>query len=265
MNTGIYYDPLFLKHETGLHPENPDRLTWIRRRIAADGALGPVPASGLPRRDVRRIGLVHEPRYSGACAKWPSPAAARSTRKRSTPRLPTPRVRAAGAALAAVEAVLRGEMTQRLLRRPAARTSRPARRRHRLLHLQQRRHRRKYLRERSASAASQSSTGTRITATARSTSSTATARSSSRRSISGRTGPAPARARKPARAPARRIVNRRSARRHARGITSKRRAKSSNGPMWDFHPEFVLISAGFDAQREDPSRRWASNRNISGN
>jgi acetoin utilization deacetylase AcuC-like enzyme len=28
--------------------------------------------------------------------------------------------------------------------------------------------------------------------------------------------------------------------------------KVVDGPMWDFHPEFILISAGFDAYREDP-------------
>ncbi len=113
MNTGIFYDPLFLKHETGLHPENPDRLDVDPRRAPADGAMGPVPASGLPRRHAR--GAVPRPRpgvRAGACARWPSPAAARSTRRRSSPlNSYAAAVRAAGAALAAVEAVLRGEMS----------------------------------------------------------------------------------------------------------------------------------------------------------
>lgn len=37
MKTGIYTDPIFLKHNTGNHPENAGRLEAINRRLAEEG------------------------------------------------------------------------------------------------------------------------------------------------------------------------------------------------------------------------------------
>ena len=63
MNTGIYYDPLFLRHETGLHPENPDRLKWVeeefRRKGLWDRCLHPACRDAT----LEELSLVHEPAY----------------------------------------------------------------------------------------------------------------------------------------------------------------------------------------------------------
>ena len=35
--TFLYYDELFLQHETGAHPEQPERLRRVSRHLAATG------------------------------------------------------------------------------------------------------------------------------------------------------------------------------------------------------------------------------------
>lgn len=40
MRTGLYNDPIFLAHDTGGHPENAGRLTAIAERLQADGLEG---------------------------------------------------------------------------------------------------------------------------------------------------------------------------------------------------------------------------------
>lgn len=62
--TLLYYDPLFLAHDTGGHPENAARLTAIVQHLAKKGldaqcqrpAFGPVSAERLER--------VHDPEYA---------------------------------------------------------------------------------------------------------------------------------------------------------------------------------------------------------
>ena len=111
MKTGIYYDPLFLQHETGLHPENPDRLAWIiaefRRTDLWDRCLHPACRDAT----VEELCLVHDPAYvrrvremaeSGGGMLDPETVVSATSYAAA--------VRAAGAALGAVEAVLRGEM-----------------------------------------------------------------------------------------------------------------------------------------------------------
>ena len=83
MSTGIFYDPLFLKHETFLHPENPDRLAWI---------LAEFRRTGLWERCLHpecRDATVEElcawctiRRTCGACAEWRSRGAECWTRRR---------------------------------------------------------------------------------------------------------------------------------------------------------------------------------------
>lgn len=63
MKTGFFYDPIFLQHETGQHPENAGRLGAIMHRLTSDGVL-----AGLEQRAARRaaeeeIRLVHNPDY----------------------------------------------------------------------------------------------------------------------------------------------------------------------------------------------------------
>ncbi len=40
MKTGLFYDPLFLRHDTGQHPENAGRLSSIVEKLNADGLAG---------------------------------------------------------------------------------------------------------------------------------------------------------------------------------------------------------------------------------
>tara|TARA_B100000945_G_scaffold301906_1_gene285074 strand:- start:1888 stop:2835 length:948 start_codon:yes stop_codon:yes gene_type:complete len=39
MNTGFYTNPIFLKHDTGSHPENANRLRAIKDKLESDGIL----------------------------------------------------------------------------------------------------------------------------------------------------------------------------------------------------------------------------------
>ena len=62
--TLLYYDPIYLEHDTGGHPEKADRLRSIVKHLAATGldtrcqqpAFGPVSAERLER--------VHDPEYA---------------------------------------------------------------------------------------------------------------------------------------------------------------------------------------------------------
>ena len=40
MKTGLYHDPIFLKHDTGAHPENTGRLMAVAQKLETDGLLG---------------------------------------------------------------------------------------------------------------------------------------------------------------------------------------------------------------------------------
>jgi acetoin utilization deacetylase AcuC-like enzyme len=39
MKTGLYYDPIFLRHDTGSHPENAGRLTAVVDKLKQDGLM----------------------------------------------------------------------------------------------------------------------------------------------------------------------------------------------------------------------------------
>ncbi len=111
MNTGIFYDPLFLQHETGLHPENPDRLSWIVAEFQRTGLWDRCLHPACRDATVEELSLVHDPAYlrrvremaeSGGGALDPETVVCAKSYAAA--------VRAAGAALAAVEAVHQGEM-----------------------------------------------------------------------------------------------------------------------------------------------------------
>ena len=70
--TGYLYDPLYLQHETGQHPENPSRLTSITRRLEGSelyAELVKIKPRPARREDLAR---VHDPDYveqvARACA-----------------------------------------------------------------------------------------------------------------------------------------------------------------------------------------------------
>src|SRR5581483_4727734 len=110
-DVGFLYDPLFLEHDTGSHPENAGRLRATMALLEESGVLG-----RLRRLDARdatpeELALVHDPRYVAAVRR----AAAEGGGWADPDTLITPRsydaaVRAAGAVLAAVDAVMRREV-----------------------------------------------------------------------------------------------------------------------------------------------------------
>ena len=138
--TLLYTDRLFLDHATGNHPENPTRLIEITRHLQAIGlsercvrpAFGPVAHARLAR--------VHQPGYIAEIADFV--ARGGGVLEADTvvgPKSLDAALLAAGAAVDAVERVVRGEDEHGALPRPAAGASCPARRRDGLLPVQQRR------------------------------------------------------------------------------------------------------------------------------
>ncbi len=108
---GFVYDPIFLEHETGAHPENPDRM---RATLALLGECGLL--ARLARIDARDatpddLALVHDPRYVAAVHQaardgggWADPDTL------ITPRSYDVAARVVGGTMAAVDAVLAGDV-----------------------------------------------------------------------------------------------------------------------------------------------------------
>jgi acetoin utilization deacetylase AcuC-like enzyme len=126
--TGFLYDPLYLEHETGQHPENAGRLRASLSLLQKDGIWGdlthlaPAPAS------LDALHAVHEPGYvrflqqvSEAGGGWLTADTVMSARSYDAARL------AAGAAVRAVEAVMHGEVASAFsLARPPGHHARPS-------------------------------------------------------------------------------------------------------------------------------------------
>ena len=113
--TLLYRDPLFLRHETGRHPENPDRLRAIEARLCAAGLID------------RCTPGTYQPLTPDAVARVHGPAvveAVRALAEQGGGRLDADTVlsaesyhaalAAAGACTAAADAVLRGQDTTAL-------------------------------------------------------------------------------------------------------------------------------------------------------
>jgi acetoin utilization deacetylase AcuC-like enzyme len=126
--TGFLYDPLFLEHETGEHPENADRLRPVFALLQQEGIwselthLSPRPAS------LDALHAVHEPGYvrfleqvAASGGGWLTADTVMSARSFDVARL------AAGAAVRGVEAVLSGEVAAAFsLGRPPGHHARPS-------------------------------------------------------------------------------------------------------------------------------------------
>jgi acetoin utilization deacetylase AcuC-like enzyme len=63
MNTGFFYDPIFLEHDTGHHPENSGRLRAIMQRLEADQVLPRLRPQAARPADKAAIQLIHEGDY----------------------------------------------------------------------------------------------------------------------------------------------------------------------------------------------------------
>jgi acetoin utilization deacetylase AcuC-like enzyme len=113
--TLLYYDPLFLEHRTGTHPERPERLIAVMRHLGRTGLEGRCHRPDWQPVSHERLALVHERPYEAEVADFCRQGGGRievdtvcSERSYDAARL------AAGAACDAVERVLQGEDTQAL-------------------------------------------------------------------------------------------------------------------------------------------------------
>lgn len=107
MTVGFVYDSLFLEHDTGSHPENPQRMLATMELLESCGLLAKL--IPVPTRDATRaeLALVHDGRYIDAVQRvategggWADPDTL------ITPRSYAVAARAVGATLAALDAVL---------------------------------------------------------------------------------------------------------------------------------------------------------------
>ena len=109
MSVGFVYDPIFLEHDTGEHPENADRMRATLALLEESGLLARV--SRIDARDAsdEELELVHDARYVAALHRvadegggWADPDTL------ITPRSYDVAVRVVGGTLAAVDAVVAG-------------------------------------------------------------------------------------------------------------------------------------------------------------
>lgn len=111
--TGFVYDPRFLEHDMGHgHPESPERLRAIVARLEASGLLGQLTRIEPAKADDRWITQVHAPSYVQALNTY-QPASGRVQLDPDTSMSAgslTAAYLAAGGALAACDAVVRGEV-----------------------------------------------------------------------------------------------------------------------------------------------------------
>lgn len=60
---GLVRDPRFLEHETGLHPECPERLLWADEKLGELGLLGRCRTLEPRPAEPREVALFHRPEY----------------------------------------------------------------------------------------------------------------------------------------------------------------------------------------------------------
>jgi acetoin utilization deacetylase AcuC-like enzyme len=127
--TILYSDPVFLRHETGIHPENPDRLRAILARLEETQLIGRCRPGTYASLSEAAVQAVHRPELI---------ARARQASQRGGEQLDQDTVvsaesfkvalAAAGAAVAAVDAVLAGpDRTALCLVRPPGHHATPSR------------------------------------------------------------------------------------------------------------------------------------------
>ncbi len=128
MAVGFFYDPLYLEHQTGEHPENAGRLRAVTARLREQGLWNQL--THLPAEPAAMAALeaVHTPAYlrfleeaAASGGGWLTADTVLSERSFAAARL------AAGAAVEAIRAVLGGGVRQAFsLSRPPGHHARPA-------------------------------------------------------------------------------------------------------------------------------------------
>jgi acetoin utilization deacetylase AcuC-like enzyme len=108
---GFVYDPLFLEHDTGAHPENASRMQATLDLLEESGVLAQLSRVDARDATAAELALVHAPAYVEGLRQaaeqgggWVDPDTL------ITPRSYDVAARATGAALAALDAVLRGDV-----------------------------------------------------------------------------------------------------------------------------------------------------------
>ncbi|MBI4330064.1 MAG: histone deacetylase [Chloroflexi bacterium] len=69
MKVGLIYDPVYLRHDTGAHPENASRLRAVMGHLEKTGMLKRVEAIKPRPATVEEIALVHDPDYVRSVAR----------------------------------------------------------------------------------------------------------------------------------------------------------------------------------------------------
>src|SRR5438270_2798805 len=107
--TLLYRDPLFLQHETGRHPENPNRLRAIEARLEQAGLLERCTPGTYQPLTPEAVARVHDPAVVEAARGMAEASGGRLDADTVvSPESYRVALAAAGACTAAVDAVLRG-------------------------------------------------------------------------------------------------------------------------------------------------------------
>src|SRR5512135_1521911 len=110
MDVGFVYDPIFLEHETGSHPESPDRMRASLALLEELGLVERLRHIDALDATAGELALVHDPLYVAELERvardgggWADPDTL------ITPRSFDVAVRVVGGTLAAVDAVVSGD------------------------------------------------------------------------------------------------------------------------------------------------------------
>jgi acetoin utilization deacetylase AcuC-like enzyme len=107
--TLLYTDPLFLRHETGRHPERPERLRAVTARLAKSGAAGRcVPGEYQPL-TANEVKAIHTPAVVELARRAAEQGGDLDPDTPVSPESYTVALAAAGACASAVDAVMQGK------------------------------------------------------------------------------------------------------------------------------------------------------------
>ncbi len=107
--TLLYTDPLFLRHETGPHPERPDRLRAVTARLAKSGVAGLCAHGEYQPMSEEEVQELHDPRQVLFAKRVCEQGGGRLDGDTAvSPESFTVALAAAGACAAAVDAVIQG-------------------------------------------------------------------------------------------------------------------------------------------------------------
>ncbi len=111
MSTGFVYDPIFLEHDTGTHPENGSRMTAAMSLLEDCGLLAKLERIAVRAATAEELALVHDPRYVAGVRRladegggWVDPDTL------ITPRSYDVAAHVVGGTLNALDAVMRGDV-----------------------------------------------------------------------------------------------------------------------------------------------------------